>query len=151
MPSCYYRVDSWIVFPLSSQLQPANTVSWCHRVRYTVDISMLWRHTAPGPIIQNWAAVAGLGAMNGPWYPDTEEGFLHTLPARARTIPSPAQPIWESNIDTHFLTSAGGRVAVAGLSNESLLRLCCDLWLVPAAGCGDAPSSVSRLHFQVLG
>ena len=66
----------------------------------------------------------------------------------ARTIPSPAQPIWESNIDTHFLTSAGGAVAVAGLSNESLLRLCCDLWLVPAAGCGDAPSSDSTSRWR---
>ena len=72
-------------------------VSWCHQTRYNVDISH-------GIIIQKCAGVAGLGAMNGLCYPDTDEGFLHTLASTAART-SPAQPIWESNIDTHFLTS----------------------------------------------
>ena len=38
----------------------------------------------------------------------------------------------------------GGRVAVAGLSNESLLRLCCDLWLVAAAETPLPGGGVSR-------
>ena len=67
--------------------------------------------------------------------------------------PSPAQPIWESNIDTHFLTS-GWRGAWQWpdfLMNHYCASAVTYGWYLPAAGCGDARSSDSRLHFQVAG
>ena len=96
-------------------------------------------------MIQKCAGVAGLGAMNGLCYPDTDEGFLHTLASTAART-SPAQPIWESNIDTHFLTSGWRARGSGGLSNESLPCLCCDLWLVRAAEMRalQTPDSTSR-------
>ena len=87
--------------------------------------------------------------MNGLCYPDTDEGFLHTLASTAART-SPAQPIWESNIDTHFLTSGWRARGSGGLSNESLLRLCCDLWLV-STSCGLRRCALFRLQTPLPG
>ena len=103
-------------------------------------------------MIQKCAGVAGLRAMNAPCYPDTDEGFLHTLASTAART-SPAQPIWESNIDTHFLTS-GWRGAWQWpdfLMNHYCASAVTYGWYLPAAGCGGARCSDSRLHFQVAG